>query len=269
MTTLAIDLDGTLLHPENMISEANRRALLALPPETDIVICSARPLRAILSLMNSAGLLPVLRAIGACNGAVIYDCLTQSVLSRTSLSPAMLSPLRNVLTTGWHAFSEDALLCPPGEISEYTIHESELFGMPIQTLAADDILSRADIIKITLCGEAETLLCRADTLRPQLPADISAFFTDQHYFELVPASVSKGNILHILAARGILRPGTIMAIGDQENDLSLFAAADIRVAMGNAVPALKQAAGYITAECREDGVAAALQHYRAAFRKGA
>ena len=251
MTTLAIDLDGTLLHPDNRISEGNSRALLALPPETDIVICSARPLRAILSLMNGAGLLPVIRAIGACNGAVIYDCRTQSVLSRTTLSPAVLSALQHLLTTGWHAFGEDALLCPPGEISEYTIHEAELFGLPIQMLAADDILSRTDIIKITLCGEAETLLCRADALRPQLPADISAF---------------KGNILHILAARGILQPGTIMAIGDQENDLSLFAAADLRVAMGNAVPALKQAAGYITADCREDGVAAALHHYRAAFR---
>ncbi|NGE22744.1 HAD hydrolase family protein, partial [Klebsiella pneumoniae] len=26
MTTLAIDLDGTLLHPDNRISEGNRRA---------------------------------------------------------------------------------------------------------------------------------------------------------------------------------------------------------------------------------------------------
>ncbi|RUT66573.1 hypothetical protein CKG00_09375 [Morganella morganii] len=269
MTTLAIDLDGTLLHPDNMISEANRRALLALPPETDIVICSARPLRAILSLMNSAGLLPVLQAIGACNGAVIYDCCTQAVLSRTTLSQAVLSALQSLLTTGWHAFGEDALFCPPGEISEYTIHEAELFSLPIQTLAADEILRRTDIIKITLCGKADILHHRAEILRPQLPADISAFFTDQHYFELVPASVSKGSTLHILAERGILRPRTIMAIGDQENDLSLFAAADIRVAMGNAVPALKQAAGYITADCRKDGVAAALQHYMTAFRNGA
>lgn len=115
MTTLAIDLDGTLLHPDNRISEGNRRALLALPPETDIVICSARPLRAILSLTDSAGLLPVIRAIGACNGAVIYDCRTQSVLSRATLSPVMLSALQNLLTTGWHAFGEDALLCPPGK----------------------------------------------------------------------------------------------------------------------------------------------------------
>ena len=170
MTTLAIDLDGTLLHPDNRISEGNRRALLALPPETDIVICSARPLRAILSLTDSAGLLPVLRAIGACNGAVIYDCRTQSVLSRTALSPDVLSALQRLLTTGWHAFGEDALLCPPGEISEYTIHEAELFGLPIQTLATDDIFSRTDIIKITLCGEAEALRQRADILRPQLPA---------------------------------------------------------------------------------------------------
>ena len=144
-----------------------------------------------------------------------------------------------------------------GEISEYTIHEAELFGLPIQTLAADDIFSRTDIIKITLCGEAEALRQRAENLRPQLPAKVSAFFTDQHYFEMVPASVSKGSTLQILTERGILRPGTIMAIGDQENDLFICRSGSAR-GNGQCRTGAEAGRGYITADC---GRMALLPHF--------
>ena len=269
MTTLAIDLDGTLLHPDNYISAANRQALLALPAETNIVICSARPLQPILSLLDDAGLRTIIRAVGAFNGAVIYDCRTHSVLSKTTLCPAVLSQLQPVLQStprGWHAFTTDALLCLPGERAGYTIHEAALFNLPVNTVTADELFSRTDILKITLCGDAEELALRVQTLRPELPSALRTFFTDQHYFELVPLSVSKGAVVHELTAKGIIRHATVMAVGDQENDLSLFEVADIRVAMGNAVPALKQHADFITGTCRDDGVAAALRHFISAFR---
>lgn len=271
MTTLAIDLDGTLLHPDNYISAANRQALLALPAENDIVICSARPLQPILSLLDDAGLRAVIRAVGAFNGAVIYDCRTHSELSKTTLSAGVLSQLQPVLQSlpcGWHAFTTDALLCLPGECSACTTHEAALFGLPVNTVTADELFRRADILKITLCGDAQDLALRVQTLRPRLPSALRTFFTDQHYFELVPESVSKGAVLHELTAKGIIPPGSVMAVGDQENDLSLFDAADIRVAMGNAVPALKQHADFITGTCRDDGVATALRHFISAFRNG-
>ncbi|WP_413492363.1 Cof-type HAD-IIB family hydrolase [Morganella psychrotolerans] len=275
MTTLAIDLDGTLLHPDNYISEANRQALLALPAETNIVICSARPLQPILSLLDDAGLRTVIRAVGAFNGAVIYDYRTHSVLSKTTLCPVVLSRLQPVLhadlnsaSCGWHAFTTDALLCLPGERSEHTTHEAALFNLPVNTVTADELFSRTDILKITLCGDAEELALQVQTLRPELPSALRTFFTDQHYFELVPLSVSKGAAVHELTEKGIIPPGTVIAIGDQENDLSLFEAADIRVAMGNAVPALKQHADFITGTCRDNGVAAALRHFISAFRNG-
>lgn len=271
MTTLAIDLDGTLLHPDNYISEANRQALLALPAETNIVICSARPLQPILSLLDNAGLCTVIRAVGAFNGAVIYDCHTHSVLSKTTLCPAVLSQLQPVLQSaphGWHAFTTDALLCLPGERSGYTTHEAALFNLPVNTVTADELFSRTDILKITLCGDTEELALQVQILRPELPSALRTFFTDQHYFELVPLSVSKGAAVHELTAKGIILPGAVIAIGDQENDLSLFDAADIRVAMGNAVPTLKQHADFITGTCRDNGVAAALRHFISAFRNG-
>ncbi len=51
------------------------------------------------------------------------------------------------------------------------------------------------------------------------------------------------------------------AIGDSENDLSMLAAVETSVAMGNALPHVKERADYVTAPVNEDGVVRALEHF--------
>jgi hydroxymethylpyrimidine pyrophosphatase-like HAD family hydrolase len=55
-----------------------------------------------------------------------------------------------------------------------------------------------------------------------------------------------------------ISPEQTMAIGDYNCDLTLFEHAVHRVAMENAVPAMKAAATVITGSNNEDGVAQAL-----------
>lgn len=50
----------------------------------------------------------------------------------------------------------------------------------------------------------------------------------------------------------------VMAIGDNDNDVSMLEAAGFGVAMGNATPAALAAADYVTLPCLENGVAAAI-----------
>ena len=54
--------------------------------------------------------------------------------------------------------------------------------------------------------------------------------------------------------------GRTLAFGDSENDIPLLRAADIAVAMGNASPAAKEAASFVTDDVHHDGVAHALAH---------
>ena len=51
----------------------------------------------------------------------------------------------------------------------------------------------------------------------------------------------------------------VMAIGDNLNDESMIASAGMGVAMGNAVPAIKKIAQYVTATNIQDGVAQAIR----------
>lgn len=51
------------------------------------------------------------------------------------------------------------------------------------------------------------------------------------------------------------------AFGDSMNDYEILKAADVGIAMGNAIPALKEVADYVTENIEEDGILKACQHF--------
>lgn len=56
--------------------------------------------------------------------------------------------------------------------------------------------------------------------------------------------------------------GQILAIGDSANDISLFEAADIKVAMDNSPDELKLLADFVTGDVRHDGFVVAMEEYK-------
>ena len=71
---------------------------------------------------------------------------------------------------------------------------------------------------------------------------------------IVPAGVTKGTgLTAALVALGLSNHNTI-AVGDAENDLSLLQAAEVGVAVGNAVPSLIERADLVTEEADGAGV---------------
>lgn len=55
--------------------------------------------------------------------------------------------------------------------------------------------------------------------------------------------------------------GTVYGFGDSENDVTMLSAVDVAVVMGNALPAARACADYVTDAVQEDGVATALHHF--------
>ena len=62
-----------------------------------------------------------------------------------------------------------------------------------------------------------------------------------------------------------IEPSRVMAVGDGENDIEMMRMVGLPVAMGNAVPQLKEVVatlgGFTTASNTEDGVAQAIRLY--------
>ena len=76
--------------------------------------------------------------------------------------------------------------------------------------------------------------------------------------EVMNKGINKGNAVKILAQIYGIEQDEIIAIGDNENDISMIEYAGLGIAMGNAVDELKEKADYITGTYDEDGVAQAL-----------
>ena len=81
------------------------------------------------------------------------------------------------------------------------------------------------------------------------------------YIEITSANTTKGRALKWLAEFFGISPAEVLAIGDGNNDVSMLQAAGIAVAVGNASPAAKEAASYVTNPSWEHGVAEAIRKF--------
>lgn len=73
--------------------------------------------------------------------------------------------------------------------------------------------------------------------------------------------MEKSASLALLLKNMGLGPENLMACGDGWNDLPMIRYAGMGVAMGNAVPEVKQAAKYVTADNEHDGVGLAVEKF--------
>src|SRR5690606_22938928 len=79
--------------------------------------------------------------------------------------------------------------------------------------------------------------------------------------EVTAPGISKGQALASLAARLGIAADEVIAIGDEENDISMLTWAGLGLAMGNANEAVKEVADAVIPSIDEAGVAWAIERY--------
>ena len=108
----------------------------------------------------------------------------------------------------------------------------------------------------------QVLLYLTDEELAQLPPLPHVKTTKWHDggIDMIPADGGKAiGIEKVLEHYGISKSETI-AFGDGENDIDMFHAVEIAVAMGNACDEVKQEADYVTTAVDDDGIWNALKH---------
>ena len=91
--------------------------------------------------------------------------------------------------------------------------------------------------------------CRKNTVMWQ-----ASTVPEPYFIKIMPKDVNKATSLdHMLEGMGLTRENAICC-GDGYNDISMIEYAGTGVAMGNAQPAVKEAADYITGTNDEDGL---------------
>jgi hydroxymethylpyrimidine pyrophosphatase-like HAD family hydrolase len=92
-----------------------------------------------------------------------------------------------------------------------------------------------EVFKVIWIGEPE-LISNVKLPLGQVPASVQAVRTHARFLEFMPANVSKGSALALLAARLGIDPAAAVVFGDGENDIPMFEWAGGSVAMPHGWP---------------------------------
>ncbi len=263
---IATDLDETLLDEKGELTLRTRDVIKRLQERGILVVpVTARTELGLPPFIQGAAAFPYVVAV---NGAVVVDNIRGKILRQDLLSGELARELiiatascyrGTTLMAGGEMYAEERSL---------DIFVSRAPGDP-NVYRAELLKSRAEIANdsgprdiLDQYPEVEMLHFNfdvADTarmLRLLAPFANRAAITSSHAgsVEITNRQATKGlGVMHLAELLGISSED-ILAIGNGENDMSMFALAGISVAMRNAPEIVKRHARYITAHSfREDG----------------
>lgn len=96
---------------------------------------------------------------------------------------------------------------------------------------------------------------------PELFPDLDFFTYSSNGADINMKGINKGTGLSELLKDLKITPEECMAFGDSMNDIAMIKKAGIGIAMGNAIPELKQQADYVTTSILDQGISNALKHF--------
>ena len=261
---LALDLDGTLTNDQKLVTPRTRAALdAAIEKGVTVVLASGRPTAGIQPLAEELGLDKKGGCILSYNGGKIVDCRTGETLYQRQFPPELIPAV-----CAFAAETDTAVLSydKTGVVSERPEDPWVQREAAINRSPAQKVEHLADYLDYPVCKLLMTVpparMAEVEALaQARFGGQIGVFRSCDFFLELVPLGVGKDTSLDaVLRARG-LGPEHLMAVGDGMNDLPMIRYAGMGVAMGNAVPEVKQAAKYVTADNEHDGVGLAVEKF--------
>lgn len=237
---IALDMDGTLVNDEGMVSPENEKAIdLAKEKGIHVVLSTGRSLRTCRDISDQLGRSSYLVTV---NGGDIYD-KEYNLVHGTPLDTELVKELWKLKETHdkdsvyfWSSTSQGLFNSHnpfDGKIEDYNWLK---FGFDIK----DD-----EVRKVVL---DELMNNEALEVSNSSPTNI----------EINPAGVNKAAALVKVCEWLGLSMDQVMACGDSLNDIAMIREAGIGVAMGNAQEVVKEAADWVTGRNTDHGVAQAI-----------
>lgn len=259
---VAIDVDGTLLNSAHQLTPKVIAAINAAKNHgVKIVICTGRPKTGVITLLDELGLNNSNDEYLICFGGAVAMTTANKILFEKGITYAdfcELELLARKKNLHFQAESLNRIYTCNQDIGEYTLFEANLVNLPVSYRTPEQ-LKHVALIK-AMYVEEPALLDEAISDRRDFLALTNLEFTKTApaYFEAYQKGVNKGAALaHLGSQLGILA-SEMLVIGDEENDVSMFAFAQNKAAMGNAIEKLKQQATMIVKDNDHDGVCDAL-----------
>ena len=255
---IALDLDGTLLNSQRVVTPRTLDLLLRLQEEGHkIVISTGRP---IFGATKVAELLQLEKFGGyvmAYNGGVVQDWKTKEIIYSNFLQhDAIVSAYQYAKDTGF------ALVCYHDEflVSEHEMNPYLEFSLKRNGLTfkqVDNFLKEVTypISKCMIIGEPDSLHQLEERILDTHSTSFTVYRSEPFFLEVVPENINKATGLRVLLRHLNVPQSILIAFGDSYNDIPMIHFAGIGVAMGNAPQEVKDAADHIAPTNDEEGVA--------------
>jgi hypothetical protein len=276
---VAVDVDGTLLDSEfdDVLRESERSAVRSVREAGHVLaLCTGRNRKSAADVVRTAG--GALDGVPQIllNGALVLSGEPQIVLRHAGLDRAVLEPVVRLfkahgvipLLFGTDEDGGDIVLEPlePNSVlGRYLDKRRDRVG---HVTVVDDLLASlpAAALEVGTIDRAEVILALSEAVRAELGDAVQVVNTqsllarDEYLWaEVYGRDCSKGSGLRLLAESLSIPLERTVGLGDNYNDLDLFATAGHSVAMGNAPADVRAAADRVAPDVRDCGAARILE----------
>ena len=257
---MAIDIDGTLLDSRGKIPGENLRAIArAREAGVAVVISSGRSALAMRGIRRELGLLGAGGFASALNGAVIMN--GETLLRETRMSAGEALPVLSRLKTfdgaaviAYTEYDNFAVESMSEAAGLYALHTGTraLLVASLEKAAA----APPGMLNILALGGEELVREISRVMAPCLPENVNIFRSSARLVEFTSGSATKGRSLEYIAGLLGIGRGEIIAMGDNENDVSMAETAGLFIAPANAAEVALRAAGHVTRAANGGGAVA-------------
>ncbi len=255
---VALDVDGTLLRHDGVLSEAVRAAVAdTAATGSHVVIATGR---AVIGTMPILARLGITTGYAVCsNGAVTVRLDPRrrkgyQVLERVTFDPGpALALIRQSLPGARIAVEELGV----GSMVDVPFPDGELSGR--QRIVPWDELVSLPATRVSVRDPDSTPEAFLRAVESIGLHGVSYAVGYTAWLDLNPEGVSKASALEQLRRRLAVEPGDTIAVGDQRNDVEMLHWAARGVAMGNAPPEVQAVADEVTGHVLDDGVVPVLR----------
>lgn len=263
---VAVDLDGTLLRRDSTLAPEGARALRAADAMgVHVVLATTRTPDSVRRFAREIGLV---RPLICTNGAQVFASPDGPTWAHHVLLPELAWAVAELCDDrGW------SLITTVGDTTYYRQRAGQTLGAmgPHRTVVSRNVDALAEMDEK---GGVLRILTYEAAAIPEIWQFCAAHFSGRYHLEtyyypdetvkslgIYAPESDKGTALTLVMERLKVRSQRVMAIGDNPNDLPMFAQARLSVAMGNAVSAVKDAATVVGPSNDQEGVAWAVERY--------
>jgi Cof subfamily protein (haloacid dehalogenase superfamily) len=257
---LLADVDGTLVTNDKVLTPRAIEAVRKLG-EAGVLfaVTSGRPPRGMSMLIEP---LRLTTPIAAFNGG-IYTRDDMSVISEQDIPADVVQPAISLLESSgldvWLYKGADWYVRNLN--GPHVAKEKATVRFDPTLVASYDDLTDGLVKIVGVSDDLDAVAAAADAARDRFGDHVSAARSQPYYLDVTHPDANKGSVAKYLSASYKIPPEQIATIGDQPNDVLMFAHSGLSIAMGNASHEVQSAARRVTASNQDEGFAKAVERY--------